>query len=449
MFRPGRCPRQGSRGPLACYGWCRAQSHNERADWPFVADREVGRLGCCSSRRDPWLDAVAAACGISGEVSLAVAADDSSGTCVRTCWFFWRLIERNDYELAGSHCGIQWRPRQASAGGGFLCRLQSVPAAIARFVAGCGRGVGEGSAHRLGVGRKQPHVLSLVLGLAVLNQSLAGADQEAPQRKILAGFTLGIRGLSSFRKQPARTRRTVSMEYRCVATSVAGFVQQLVSCYLPHGYWFYVSGIIPPGKAPGITDEKLLAKYGIGVSRTSRARRKAVGIANVHYLRYQRRFLLLATHGFHPFYDEEAQSIRDVRRIPIKFEGYSISVARGGYVHTPKEGNPAVRDQKWRVRVQIEAELYKGMRAYFEDIAVHRMPGQLAAELANLPFEPYAPVRQQLLNVVRYINRRREIAGLDPIGFSVLRYRRRIVRPFGTVEMTPATVSKIMKMVGE
>ncbi len=33
------------------------------------------------------------------------------------------------------------------------------------------------------------------------------------------------------------------MEYRCVAGSVAGFVQQLASCYLPHGYWFYVSGV--------------------------------------------------------------------------------------------------------------------------------------------------------------------------------------------------------------
>ena len=62
-----------------------------------------------------------------------------------------------------------------------------------------------------------------------------------------------------------------------------------------------------------------------------------MGIANVHYLRYQRRFLLLATHGFHPFYDDEAQSIRDARRIPIKFEGYSISVAKGGFLAKARE----------------------------------------------------------------------------------------------------------------
>ena len=142
-----------------------------------------------------------------------------------------------------------------------------------------------------------------------------------------------------------------------------------------------------------------------------------MGIANVHYLRYQRRFLLLATHGFHPFYDDEAKSIRDVRRIPIKVEGYSITVARGGYLRKLPEGGPAPRDTKWRVRVQIEAEVYKGLKAYFEDIAVHRTARQLAAELADLPFEPYAPVRRQLLNLVRYVNQRRAVAGLEPVGF--------------------------------
>ena len=111
------------------------------------------------------------------------------------------------------------------------------------------------------------------------------------------------------------------MDYRCEASSVTGFVQQLVSCYLPHGYWFYVSGVVPLNKDPRTVDLKLLEKYGIGISRQSRARRKVAGMANVHYIRYQRRFLLLATHGHHPFYDDEAQNIRDVRRVPIKFAG--------------------------------------------------------------------------------------------------------------------------------
>ncbi|MCY2987753.1 MAG: hypothetical protein NTY19_07805 [Planctomycetota bacterium] len=225
------------------------------------------------------------------------------------------------------------------------------------------------------------------------------------------------------------------MEYRCVATSVAGFVQQLVSCYLPHGYWFYVSGIVPPGKDPRSVDEKLVARYGISVSRTSRARRKAVGIANVHYLRYERRFLLLATHGFHPFFDDETRSIRDARRVPIKFEGYSISVAKGGFKRKLNKQDAPVRDDKWRVRVQIERELHKGLKAYLFDIAAHRSAAALAAEFRDLPFEPYAPVRQQLLNLLRYVNRRREAASLPTLSPSVLRYRRRIVRPFESIEL--------------
>jgi hypothetical protein len=243
--------------------------------------------------------------------------------------------------------------------------------------------------------------------------------------------------------------RKVGMEYRCIATSTTGFIQQLVSCYLPHGYYFYVSGFIPPGKEPEAIDEKLKGRYGIGLSRTSRARRKAVGIANMHYLRFGRRFLLLATHGFHIFFDDEAKSIRDARHVPIKFEGYSISVAQGGFLRKRDEDRPAIPDHKWRVRVQIEAELYKGLKAYFEDIAVHRSARQLAVELANLPFEPYAPVRQQLLNLVRHIDQRRKAANLEPISFSVLRYRRRIVRPFGTVEMQPAVVARIIRAAGQ
>ena len=154
------------------------------------------------------------------------------------------------------------------------------------------------------------------------------------------------------------------------------------------------------------------------------------GNGNLHYIRYQRRFLLMATHGHHPFFEEEAQNIRDARHVPIKFAGYSITVAPGGYKPKSATNGTLLRDPKWRVRVQIEKEWYSGLRAYLTDIAVHRSAASLAAEIQNLPFEPYAPVRQQLLNLVRHVNQRREAAGIETIGFDVIRYRRRIVKPF-------------------
>ena len=44
------------------------------------------------------------------------------------------------------------------------------------------------------------------------------------------------------------------MEYRCVASTVDGFLQQLAVAYITHGYWFYVVGEIPEGKDPVTVD---------------------------------------------------------------------------------------------------------------------------------------------------------------------------------------------------
>ena len=52
------------------------------------------------------------------------------------------------------------------------------------------------------------------------------------------------------------------MEYRCEATSVAGFIQQVAVAYLARGYWFYVAGQIPAHKDLQTVDRKLIEKYG-------------------------------------------------------------------------------------------------------------------------------------------------------------------------------------------
>ena len=70
------------------------------------------------------------------------------------------------------------------------------------------------------------------------------------------------------------------------------------------------------------------------------------------------------------------------------------------------------------------------MKAYFLDIATHRRGEALAHELWNVPFEPYAPIRRQMLNLLRLINEARGEAGFEKIQPTVLRYRRQIVKPF-------------------
>lgn len=219
------------------------------------------------------------------------------------------------------------------------------------------------------------------------------------------------------------------MKYRYETTSLEGFIQQLACNYIPHGYWFYVAGWVPEGKSPASIDQKLTQKYGVCISRQSRARRKVAGLANLHYLRYDRYFLLIATHGRHEFFADEVVSIRDIRKAPVRIHGYSISFKRGGHL-IKKGGEPAVDDHKWHTRVQIEREKYTELKAHFLDQACKWSVERFAREIFNLPFEPYAPVRQQLLALVRAVNKRRHAASLELISFDCIRYQRSIVKPF-------------------
>lgn len=219
------------------------------------------------------------------------------------------------------------------------------------------------------------------------------------------------------------------MTYRCEATSVEGFIQQLACNYIPHGYWFYVSGFVPDGKDPAAVDCKLTEKYGICVSRQTRARRKLAGSANLHYLRYGRYFVILATHGKHPFFAEENVNIRDLRKVPIKIAGYSVSFKKGGFRRTTGK-EPATRDDRWHAKVQISRDKYAELKAYYRQLATRRSAESLGRELFTLPFQPYAPVRQQLLNLLRIVNKARREAALEQVPYDVLRYRRDIVKPF-------------------
>jgi hypothetical protein len=202
------------------------------------------------------------------------------------------------------------------------------------------------------------------------------------------------------------------MKYRCEATSVAGFVQQVAVSYVSNGYFFYVAGRVPDGKAPEAVDAKIIDKYGIGVSKWAKARRKQAGVANLQYIRYERFFLILITHGNHAIFEEEAKVLRDVRRIPIRFAGYSISF-RGGHVS-----------------VRIEPVEYGMLKAYLVGLATSRSAEHLAGEFRRIAFEPYAPVRRQLLNIFRAVNRRRREAGFETLPHSILRLRRRVSQPF-------------------
>lgn len=197
-------------------------------------------------------------------------------------------------------------------------------------------------------------------------------------------------------------------EYRCVTKSIAGFIQQLAVSYVGRGYWFYVAGRVPDGKDPSAVDAKLIRRYGIDVSKWARARRKRSGLANMQYIRHGRFFVLLSTHGSHPFFESEKPSLRDVRRTPVKYAGYSVSY-RAGHPH-----------------VRIERREYLRLRSWLLDVAAARGTPGVRAELSSLRFEPYAPVRRQLLNLLRATNRELAERGHAKLAPSCLRLRRTV-----------------------
>jgi len=207
------------------------------------------------------------------------------------------------------------------------------------------------------------------------------------------------------------------MIYRHVAASKVGFVQQLAVGYVSHGYWYYVTGCIPEHKDVQRVDDKLIDKYNIDISKWARSRRKKLGQANVHYLRHHRFFVLIATKGSHRFFDEEGTSIKDIRREPIYYAGYSVSYRMG-------------IDRKWHASVRIHPVDYNRLKAHCLDMATCRSASHMCRELEKIPFEPYAPVRRQLLNILRAVNKARKTAGYEPVPVSALRLRRYVLKPF-------------------
>lgn len=212
--------------------------------------------------------------------------------------------------------------------------------------------------------------------------------------------------------------------YRAEATTIEGFVQQL-TCYIASGYRWYVTGCVPQHKDVRKVDARLIEKYEIDLSKYQRARKKSRGEANVQYLRFQRFFVVIATApiGGHPFTCAERGALRDIRKQPIRFAGYSISSRRDG---------SALRNgvEQWRVHVRIDRDAFLELRDFYVDAATRRPRAELERGLREVRFEPYAPVRRQLLSILRQTNSKRRIVGLRPLRMRCLRFRRNQVRPF-------------------
>lgn len=208
--------------------------------------------------------------------------------------------------------------------------------------------------------------------------------------------------------QPVPTTKN----FRYLACSPTGFVQQLALGCVRFGYVFWVGGELPETAETWLFDYRMLNRYPMEFSKWGRWKRRQDGLANLRYLRYCRTWVLIARPGRSEFFDLERNSIRDIRESPFYFRGYSVAM-KNGHAH-----------------VQISKARHAELKAEVRKEALRRSAGAWKQWFWELPYEPYRAVRQQAFGLLRVVNHARKAAGHEPLPVTYVRTRRRHIRPF-------------------
>lgn len=80
--------------------------------------------------------------------------------------------------------------------------------------------------------------------------------------------------------------------------------------------------------------------------------------------------------------------------------------------------------------VRNDHETFKGLKSYLVDASARRSREHMMEAFSMLPYEPYVPIRRQVLTLLRAVNWTRKQLGLEPVPTSCLRLKRRIHWPF-------------------
>ena len=188
---------------------------------------------------------------------------------------------------------------------------------------------------------------------------------------------------------------------------MSAFIRHLAVNYVSRGYFFYVQGEIPAHKDPAKIDAKIIEKYDLDISKWQRARQHKQGKAAIQYLRCRRRFVIIGTHGEHQFFKEEGSAILDIRRVPLKFGGYSVSYRLGWR-------------GKWFVSVRIEYTRFLQLKEYLLNRARAASADDLISELRSFRFPSFVPVRRQLVGLFSAMNYVRKLGGAEGIPLAAI-----------------------------
>ena len=210
-----------------------------------------------------------------------------------------------------------------------------------------------------------------------------------------------------------------------IAKNIDGFLAQLVRL-VGHGYYFYFRGELKPSKDPEKLDAKLIREWRLDQPYWKREKRRRGEAPSIWYLRCERHYLLIATHGRnsdgdpHRFFEEYGSTLKDIRKNAMYFCGYSVR-----YPHSKETGRRRinVRLDKPTFQFLRDTLCTKAIRGPYHDRAA------IEAEFESLPFQPYREVRRQLQIILREANRRRSrYSGLSPARQKCIPRRTRVSR---------------------
>ncbi|BAZ00482.1 hypothetical protein NIES37_44740 [Tolypothrix tenuis PCC 7101] len=182
------------------------------------------------------------------------------------------------------------------------------------------------------------------------------------------------------------------------AHTLGEFLRKVAIDYLRYGYYRYLLRVIPEKMEVHSIDRKVIADYEITVCRMTRFRRKKAGRANVAYVRWGRRFVLLATEGMHEEF--EKRRFLDIRENPLYVNGYSIGI---------HAGKPCV---------MIEPTRYQLIRSHLHAIALFN-EARVTEYLRNISPFSFPGIVRQKRRLLHEVNRRRKRAGLSTIKIEV------------------------------
>ena len=100
---------------------------------------------------------------------------------------------------------------------------------------------------------------------------------------------------------------------------------------------------------------------------------------------------------------------------------------------------------KWHAHVRIDDDTYRQLRDHLLDLATHRSAENLAREFARILFARYAPIRRQLLNILRAVNERRKQHNFELLNHSVLKLRRTPVPVYVRPETTESPAQSLQE----